>query len=71
MGAIPEAVLTILEAVRSEGSFNMLEKDNVIRRALEMEDEQESYTGAALWLYDNPDRYMEALMAMGERRHHG
>ena len=56
---IPECVLVGLEVVRESGVTNMLDRDQVI---LLVDDE------AMAWLEENKPRYMEALVAMGERR---
>lgn len=56
---IPEHVLDALEAVRDGGAINMWDRGTVILLATEE---------ATDWLEDNRDRYMEALIAMGERR---
>ena len=61
--AIPENVLEALEEVRAEGLTNMLARNTVIGL---MVDED-----AAHWLDYNEGRYMEALIAMGERRTKG
>jgi hypothetical protein len=69
--AIPESVLTTLEDVRAGGETNMMARDTVIAIILRDADEamdEAAYREAAMWLYDNKGRYMEALRAMGERR---
>jgi len=65
--AIPEAVLEILETVRSKGETNMLGRSAVICLAFEY-GVGGAQLDAALWLEENPDRYIEALKAMGARR---
>lgn len=66
---IPESVLIALEAVRASGEYNMLERTHVINWIAAREEENwDAWGGAGNWLYDNPDRYMEALRAMGQRR---
>lgn len=69
--AIPESVLTTLEDVRASGETNMLARETVLAIILRDADEamdDVGYREAATWLYDNKDRYMEALTAMGECR---
>ena len=68
---IPESVLTTLEDGRAGGETNMLARGTVIAIILQDADEaldEAAYREAGMWLYDNEDRYMEALTAMGERR---
>ncbi len=65
---IPEDVLVALEQVRSSGVTNMMARQVVIQEMLNAPDDDAAAREASLWLYDNPDRYMEALTAMGERR---
>ncbi len=66
---IPDAVLDILEVVRSGGETNMMARNAVIRLALEHADDEGTATqyAAVMWLTDNDGRYMEALNAMGAR----
>ena len=74
--SIPEAVLIGLEEVRADGEHNMYGRDAVIHDMLGRADaaqwplgiEEAEYRAAICWLADNDDRYMEALIAMGERR---
>ena len=57
---LPDEVLDALEEVREGGLTNMLDRPVVISLV---------HSGAAEdWLDANRPRYMEALMAMGERR---
>lgn len=60
---IPEHVLDALEVVRASGATNMFARDAVLALCSENED-----FDAFMWLYDNPNRYVEALKAMGARR---
>lgn len=60
--AIPENVIQALYDARNIGRYNMYDMHAVIRMIL-----NEIDGAAALWLDDNPDRYMEALRVMGER----
>jgi hypothetical protein len=67
--SIPESVLVALEAVRASGEYNMMERIAVINWIAAQEEENwDTWGGASNWLYDNPNRYMEALRAMGARR---
>ena len=59
---IPENVLDALEEVRTEGLTNMLASRMVIFLMADYDPD------AAIWLREHPNRYMEALTAMGERR---
>lgn len=71
---IPLSVLQCLEAVRSDDQFNMMARESVIQEMMDRADtwdEAEDYREAALWLYDNKPRYMEALNAMGAARKAG
>ncbi len=68
LSQIPEDVLEALELVRSSGVTNMMARQVVIQEMTNKPDTNESAREASLWLYDNPDRYMEALTAMGKRR---
>ena len=68
---IPEAVLTSLEVVRADGAHNMYSRNAVINEVLSYADDTApdcAFREAGLWLYDNSDRYMEALKEMGKRR---
>ena len=69
---IPEAVLEVLEVVRSGGETNMMARDAVILLADEIEylTDGTAETGmeAVAWLIANKPRYMEALNTMGARR---
>jgi len=60
--AIPWTVLEALEAVRSGGLTNMAARRCVIDLVREFDDD------SADWLAEHPDRYLEALRQMGERR---
>ena len=62
-GAIPETVLEALEEIRAGGETNMIMRQTVMK----LISDTDEYPGAVLWLYDNNNRYMEALTAMGER----
>lgn len=59
---VPECVLIALAEVRATGLVNMCSRIEVIERI--------DYTryNALGWLRDNPNRYMEAVTAMGEQR---
>ena len=57
---IPEEVLDALEVVRSGGMTNMLDRNFVLQL---IEDDE-----AEVWLRENKSRYMEALIAMGNKR---
>ncbi len=61
--AIPAEVLDALEAARETNETNMLGRQSVMKVISDLDD----YPAAVLWLYDNPRRYMESLIAMGER----
>lgn len=63
---IPVEVLEWLEIARSDGSFNMMARNDVIR--LIMEQDESEGLDAANWLINNKNRYMEALTEMGKRR---
>ena len=60
---IPDEVLDALEAARETNEVNMLGRQSVMKVISDLDE----YPAAVLWLYDNPRRYMEALIAMGER----
>ena len=62
---IPEYVLDALEAVRDSALTNMWASNVVI--ALMVSDDFD-HVMAQDWLDAHPNRYTEALMAMGERR---
>ena len=66
---IPEAVLEILEMVRSSGKTNMMDRNTVIHLALKEADATEGQQDreAVEWLVDNDGRYMEALKAASTR----
>jgi hypothetical protein len=53
---IPARVLAGLEAIRLDGSFNMLDRPGVQRRAYELE-----YYETGLWIEDNPGLYARAI----------
>jgi len=57
---IPENVLEALNEVRETGLFNMLDRAGIIEY---LDDEEE----VVEWLIANKRRYMEALIAMGEK----
>lgn len=73
---VPEHVLEGLEDLRASGVCNMLGRGDVIVSMMRCADDGEwpltmeevEYRTAIAWLLDNPDRYMEALIAMGEHR---
>lgn len=60
---IPVEILEELEQVRSESSVNMMDRKGVQRAANEA-----GLWELVGWIEDNKRRYMEALMAMGNRR---
>ncbi len=60
---IPEEVLDALEAAREYGGANMFARQAVMKIISDLDE----YPAAVLWLYENDGRYMEALIAMGER----
>ena len=72
-GPIPNCVLDALESVRNGGKTNMLDRSAVINLLPVEYDPLDSsdFLVAAEWLSANPDRYMEALVAMGERVKNG
>lgn len=57
---IPQNVIEALADARAMGTYNMFDRRGVTK-LVEMIDE-----GAAVWLYENKDQYMDALNAMGE-----
>jgi len=59
---VPEDVLEALEFVRGNSTCNMLQRDEVLEALRYTNDHL-----TALWLENNPDRYMEALNEMGKR----
>lgn len=56
---IPQGVLIALEAVRASGATNMIDRLMVIDLVEDADAEE--------WLIENPKRYVEALIAMGEQ----
>lgn len=69
MDPVPDTVLDALERIRLTGRYNMHLRPAIIN-SCRIPDEE----SAAMWLIDNPDRYMEALEALGTRnmqRHGG
>ncbi len=60
---IPEEVIDALEAARDTSEVNMLGRQSVMKLISDLDE----YPAAVLWLYENDRRYMEALIAMGER----
>ena len=77
--AIPDCVLDVLEDVRASGETNMLAFNTVLsiisRDKISFEVRQgsvavpsNSHSRAFMWLAGNEGRYMEALIAMRERR---
>lgn len=57
---VPMDVIEALAEVRENGHYNMFDRTNVTREAMEIDPD------AGMWLYDNKDRYMDALNAMGK-----
>lgn len=62
MSDIPEDVIEGLAAVRESAKANMLDQ-RAVRGLLWLM----GHPAAATWIEANPDRYMDALTAMGER----
>ena len=60
---IPDRVLDELEQIRAEGPVNMMD-----RRGVQAEANIRGMYTLVCWIEDNQRRYMEALMAMGQRR---
>lgn len=58
---IPREVLEGLRAIRDSAATNMLDRNRVIRLMLRL-----GIGDGARWLLANEDRYMEALIKMGE-----
>lgn len=58
---IPENVIEVLASIRESGKVDMRENEVVIQIADVMDE------GAADWLRENPNLYMDALNEMGAR----
>lgn len=61
---IPESVIDTLAAVREDGRVNMLDQSGVLYVANDLDCAPDAF----MWIYNNKDRYVEALRLMGERR---
>ncbi len=63
---IPENVIAALARVRDSGEANMMDRRTVILLIAAVIDME-----AADWLTENPRRYLDALIIMGERAGNG
>lgn len=58
---IPQGVIEALADVLESAEVNMFDRQGVMKVASDG-----GWHGAVIWLYDNKDRYIDALNAMGE-----
>ena len=65
---LPAAVVDLLARVRATGRTNMMVLRSVLEVASELAEEPEDFA-AWVWLVDHRRRYVEALAALGGRRH--